>query len=476
MGVWGRSLKRLVRTCAQLGKTTQAGSSPCYAKTFASCLNFYTGRPKEAHNLLVEPFVFVIRNTHVHRRRQHDIRSLERASSGFASGRLGHVHLFFFGWAYYIATPVSAGLLGLFDSIESASVVAKYFDRGSQWLYVLVLYSLAMPFAFVTGSKIARAFVRPSYGNGRSPLGTGALLIIYVALLIAFTIPAREFLFSGYTEGQDSNTMGPIATVQMILLFQLLYAKAAGLRTAGLFLMATAFSSTILMGMGGRLYVISTIVAIYVFWWNYSAEHSSSRRRSLILMGLVPLFLALVGMWRVGESDLTLLAYYVFAEPLLTSISAFTFIFNGTWSLVEFPADFLSSIVNIVPTIAWPDKAQFIVPLATDFSFDSPFGALSIIASSIGNFGIVGGFLFFMAVGFLMGRLQRSASTPLGIALYLYTSSLIPFIFFRDPFQIQVKLVLTGFILVVINLILFDFLPALKAASRNRSTRVDGSV
>jgi hypothetical protein len=153
-------------------------------------------------------------------------------------------------------------------------------------------------------------------------------------------------------------------------------------------------------------------------------------------------------MWRMGESNYIQLGFYLFAEPLFTSISAFSFMQNWEGGMFDEPKDFFYAFLNIVPSWIWEDKAEFFSSLVADkFSVLSPFGALSIVASSVGNFGFFGGLIFVSFVGFVMGTSRKNAVSPISKALYCYLTSLILFIFFRDGFQIQVKLVITGFLL-----------------------------
>ena len=65
-----------------------------------------------------------------------------------------------------------------------------------------------------------------------------------------------------------------------------------------------ALSSGLLLGTGGRLYVLSTLVALYVYWWRYQARSRRQRWGSLVLVLAVPLVFGIVGMLRLGELDL----------------------------------------------------------------------------------------------------------------------------------------------------------------------------
>jgi hypothetical protein len=296
-----------------------------------------------------------------------------------------------------------------------------------------------------------------------------SLFVVYAVLLMLFTMAAKDLLFQGYAEGVDSSVVGPIATLQMVLLFQYLVSRAAGLthakRALGLLLVLT---SVVLLGMGGRLYVVSTLVAMYFYWWKWVAEDSAARLRSVKWALFAPLVLALMGMWRVGALDATAFGFYLFAEPLYTSISAVSFFLGGSWHWVDTPTDFFLAFVNVIPAFVWPGKVDVVTSLSdAGLNFESPFGALSIITSSVGNFGYAGGLVFVGTVGMVFGWAERNATSPLMRALYCFLVALLPFLFFRDPFQVQVKLVATGFLLLALNWAL-----TLPAASRKRLPRL----
>lgn len=367
-------------------------------------------------------------------------------------------HVFMLGWSYYIAIPLFAGLLGLFETLEAAEPAARYFETQSEWWSSLVAYALLMPAAFLVGDRLARLLRRNSAIAVRIGLANWILLPLYGALLLAFIVAARELLFAGYADGVDSSLVGPIATVQMVLTFQFLLCTAAGAARARLACgLLLGVSSVALLGMGGRLYVTSTLVALYFYWWNWGARDDAARRRSVKWALMSPFVLAAVGMWRVGSLDVSSLGFYLFAEPLFTSISGMSFMLNGKWSLLTLPTDFFSAFTNIIPTALWPTKADELVALGDILDYESPFGALSIITSSVGNFGFVGGLGFIGFVGCFMGRARRNARTPLTRAFYCFLVALLPFMFFRDPFQVQIKLVVTGVALMLLHRVISAF-------------------
>lgn len=373
-----------------------------------------------------------------------------------------HVGMFMIGWFYYLAVPLAAGYFGLFRYVDQAAPFADRFDVRSDRWYALGAYVLLLPLFYAAGSWAARRLKVRLPGVAVSLLWPSRVLLpIYALLLTIFAYQARELLFGGYLEGYDASLMGPMATVEMVLLYQYIACKDAGLRRhsllAGWLLLA---SSIVLLSMGGRIYVASAFAAVVFYRWRFVTLSVSARRFLMMWIVFAPLALAVIGMVRLGSFDIMTLGFFLFAEPLFTSISGISFMLDDRWNWLAFPGEFISSFVNVVPSSIWPNKVDHIVQLSDIYSsYESPFGAQSIIVSTIGNFGFVGGLMFVAAVGFFVGRKALMASTPHSRALYCFLISILPFLFFRDPYQIQVKLVITGLLLNVLQRARFS-LPA----------------
>ncbi len=366
--------------------------------------------------------------------------------------RLSHLHLFVIGWVYYLLIPVLAGRFGLFESSDSFSLMRRFCSPTDPWWPALILYVILLPLAFVAGSALAGRM--PSMRGIRTPLeGPGRVLLPFYALALLLTgYAARGNLFAGYSEDLDLTVVGPVSTLQMCLLFQYLAARAGRSRSARWLGLLLLISSVLLIGMGGRLYVLSALAAIYIDWWKFRAADARARRRSLIAVIATPLVFGVVGMLRLGVFDLADLSFYVFAEPLFTSISAFTLMDGNGWALLDAPRDFFSAFINLIPAAVWPGKTEYVITLLdTSLKFEAPFGAISIVASTIGNFGYLGGPVFVAVVGFVMERVRRHTGAAAGRALYCYLCGLLPFMFFRDPFPVQIKVALIGFVLIWLN-------------------------
>jgi hypothetical protein len=365
---------------------------------------------------------------------------------------INHRQLFLLGWIYYMLTPIIMGYSGVFEGVESLSMMLSYFDaENTAFLYLTAyhLLALAMYFAGSYWRSLIRFNAHQGWKAGqRSRVGL-MLLFVYTLLLFLFALEARSLIGSGYIDIEDLSAVGPLATLQMIVLFQYLYERSSGHKISKCFGWLLAVNSLILLSTGGRLYVLATLISCYVRWWNWEAPSRAAQLRALfiplgVLIGLIGL-----GMWRVGDSNNSLVGFYLVAESVFTSISAMSLFSAESWSLLPgIPLDFFSSFANLVPSLIWQDKAEWLAALMIENkNYDSPFGAVSITASTVSNFGFLAGLLFFLGIGAYMTSISRACVSAPREAYFCYLMGLLPFMFFRDPFQVQIKVVVTGYIL-----------------------------
>ena len=364
--------------------------------------------------------------------------------------KLSHINIFLIGWVYYLGLPMAAGYLNLFALVDQAAPFADRFDvRTDRW-YALAIYVFLLPACYIGGNWVACKFKSGPFRTGIRPRFSSQILLpIYALLLATFAFQARTLLFGGYVEGYDASLMGPLATIEMVLLYQYIACSAAGLRRYSFaFGFLLFLASVVLLSMGGRIYVASALSAVMFYRWKWVARTRQDRYRMVKWILLAPLAFAAIGMIRLGTFDLTGLGFFLLAEPLFTAISGISFVLDDKWHWFAFPNEFISSFVNIVPSSIWPNKVDQILQLSDIYpEYQSPFGAQSIVVSTIGNFGYVGGLMFVGVVGAFIGRVALKATTPHSCALYCFLVSMLLFIFFRDPYQIQVKLVFTGLVL-----------------------------
>jgi hypothetical protein len=368
---------------------------------------------------------------------------------------LTHRGMFLIGWLHYIGLPIILGYAGVYESSDMFGPLVHYFDIDNQYWPYFIIYSILALIAYWLGSLWAPlSNVLPKQLNPVKKLRIDVMCLvpIYFSLMLFFTWNSSAYLGAGYTEGIDISVLGPLCTLEMILLFHYLNERFVGTRvTTGAYVLLLTLCSLVLLSMGARLAVLSAIVSIYFQWWNWGGANRTAQIKSLKVLAIIPLILTVIGMWRQNDLgfDLTKALYYLVGEPIGTAISGITVFTGGRWDgLIDFPEAFLVNFYNIVPTMFWSDKAAFLSELLANINdkFEQPFGATSIIASSVGYFGFLGGSIFFLLVGAFMtavGRIKNFYSKT----YYCFLVGLLPFIFFRDPFQGHVKYIVTGLLM-----------------------------
>lgn len=381
--------------------------------------------------------------------------------------KLTHFHLFCLGWIYYLFIPIIFECIGMWDLDENFKMMGEYINSSDSSFFNFASFSFMMLFIYWVGS------VMPSFcwdrrgGNitqhrritfhkitSSIRFYSWLLLLAYGSMLIFFAMQAGPILGAGYIGSPDLSLIGPSSTLQMLILFQYLYERSDGNSLAGAFGFLLILNSIVLLSAGGRLYVLSALVAIYFRWWNWGALSKAAQLRSLAVMCIVPVALVLIGMWRLENFDFSLINFYATAEAIFTSISGITFFNGGQWSVLPdmLPIEFMAAFANIVPSMFWSDKAGWLESIASiNKSFENPFGAVSIVASTVGNFGFLGGLIFILGISVYMSYVERVKSDTAHQAYYCYLVGLLPFMFFRDPLHVQIKVVMTGFIIYLVT-------------------------
>lgn len=366
---------------------------------------------------------------------------------------ISHRTIFIIGWAYYLLLPAICSYFGYYYYDEKLISFAQALipNDNVKWaMYSFILFALVF---YVSGSLKKYSFKTVIYSNPahRTSLLTKILCSVYTILFLFLTYNARSMLFRGYENGIDTLISGPLSTLHMILLFHYLYTKSINAKISVFLACFLFINSIVLLGLGGRMYVISAIVAIYFRWWNWGNASLKKKVTSLLFISISSLsFIVLIAMWRVHENDTSFLSsmYYLTAESILTNISAVSFFDNNNWEIIRIPTSFLANILNLIPSTIWPDKIVFIDSIANfEGKYDSPLGAINIMTSSILNFGYGGALIFFWFVSKYMNYWSNTKGSPTKQAYYCFLVGLQIFIFFRDPLYNQVKLVLTGLIL-----------------------------
>lgn len=362
--------------------------------------------------------------------------------------RLYHNYLFFGGFVYYLILPLIMGYNDLLLETSSMNIFfEKFIDERSLKLYIILCAILFI--SFYLGSISALAFTKKTKNKNEKLYFVNAkkkcdinLFFLYSLCFInqILILSHRSILFTGYSSEYQVGFLGQVATFNCLYLFLYLYSVEIHGRNTKLLLSLLLENSIVLIGSGSRMFVLIPVVSFIV----YLFDKGKIKFGKLFVVSICGIaFFLIVGVLRSnGSIDLSSLLYIGMGEPLFTWISAATFLSNNAEiHLIDYPANFMGTFINLIPSVIFPNKGNYIASI--NYDFDTPLGACSIITSLYGNFGLLITPWVVYIGGFLLTVLRYSKSVFAQI-LYYCCCGVIPFLMFRDIQSVN-KLVFMGF-------------------------------
>lgn len=357
-----------------------------------------------------------------------------------------------FGLSYYCSLPFFVYGTNGYEDGPGALIWSESF----QSLYGMSLTVVIFFAAYILSFLFGKALPVPSIWTGLNrPLGTRVLnssIVLLFSLWLVFAYKARANLFAGYTVEYDPLLMGPLATVNLISVLVLLNIKQwrQSKPAETILLILLLANSILLLSMGGRMYVLAPLISLFLQYINTNAKAVMSRIKLFFVFSVLIFALLAIGVWRLGERlDLSTVLVLGIAEPILTSISMTSLYDCEGVGFFHFPYNFLSSIINFLPSAIFPEKIDFLFDLdPSGKCFYSPFGATHISAALFFNFGIFGTSIFIIFFSAFLKSLRLVQKN--GWWLYYYVCGLLPFMFFRDGFLIFNKALVGSGILITL--------------------------
>ncbi len=367
----------------------------------------------------------------------------------FSNKHFGFVLLVSFGVLYYIISPFlmfKSGFVDGFPGIEEWSLI---FSKSIIEYEILIYYSVVLLFFIMIFSSYLNRVKLVNFTITKISPTTVFLSIVFIAILLfSVWIKARGMFFKGYATDYNATLMGQMATFNLLINFVCLYCFISGhkrLLVFGLFFLVG--NSILLLGMGGRMYVVTVIIA----WFLLICNRSSGKKRVKYFFYFVSFafIFSAIGIWRLGILDYSFLPYMFFAEPIFTSYSSSSFLFNNEIPIFGDFSLYLKSFVGVLPSFFFPDKTSFYTtPQDLGYDFIAPLGATSIVVYSLVCFGILGTFFYILFLTLFFTWLKRlNRNEDLWSAIYYSTLSVIPFLLFRESFYISIRVfILLGFV------------------------------
>lgn len=368
--------------------------------------------------------------------------------------KLFHIHLFVFGFLYYLILPLFIALTEGFIGYPGMHHVYKYFN--AEIIFPYTIWVIILLLSFLAGSLLPLKYtsIAPNSKEIKTDwvIGTRDINLISIPFFLfgQYTIISNsDNLFKGYQVDYDTDFMGSIATLNMLFLFFLLYNKGkqkknlTSYKISELYLIGSILEfSAVLLGLGSRMYIMVPLISYIIYLLD---NRKISFKKLIIRLSIIILLLLAIGIWRLGDTDFSVdaLLYIGVAEPVFTWISAESMFSMNSLPLLAFPNNFITSFINFIPTILFPSKAEYINELT--IQYDSPLGATNVLVSLMGNFGLLGSCIALFFLGFFLTCI-RIQNTSLFIKTYYYCiCGILPFQLFRDNISIVNKMLFYNF-------------------------------
>ena len=337
-------------------------------------------------------------------------------------------------------------------------VVYDYYPKDKMHFYWILIFIIFI--SFYLGSymgcragknrnrKRLLAQASPLFEEVKKTSLTWWFLIPMILVDQYLIITNRNLLFTGYANLIDANeyVQGQIASFNCLFAFlyiSLLQNKKSRLLYKRLLLFLFVENSVFLLSTGSRQYFMVPLVAIFI--WALDKKLIPIKKLSIIAT-ILALFFVIIGAWRSGdglEFSPELFTFGFFGESLYTWLSAGSFMSNNAGiNLVEFPLNFIGWFLNFIPSLLL-DKSELVKDIA--YNYSNPFGAVNMIVSSYGNFGLLFTPVFIILGGYIMS-FMRYKQSDLWRAAYYCSCGVIPFMIFRDM-QSATKIVCMCFII-----------------------------
>lgn len=204
-----------------------------------------------------------------------------------------------------------------------------------------------------------------------------------------------------------------------------------------------AFFAVFLLSMGGRLYVVTSITAFLIFLSSY--YRPGIKIKYFLLAGCVIIFgIGIIGVIRLGSTAPVTLAgvfYNILQEPLYESYTFVTYLKNyEVLNYISMPTVLTSSFINMVPSIIWMDKADYMTSIHEVVpKVKSPLGGMHFYVSFIADAGVIITMIGIMVLGICLGKLYRNKdrNSDTKNTVYCLVSANLMFTLLRDTVSVS---------------------------------------
>ena len=366
---------------------------------------------------------------------------------------IDHKILFLFGYVFYLITPIIVGKIGSFEGYPGMELFHGFYkkipnDKLISYIIITICWLPAFYLGHVT-FKVLKPYKKSlqlfakSYTTQNISYVAGFLMFV----LLVFAYLGKNSLTGNY-ELYDSSARGKISTLLIVFNFFLIYQLVSKQVLSPILITGVTCTAILLLIMGGRMYVMQTIIVILV----YKTSFATVRWKLYQIFSVILLcFLvgSFVGISRMNSGfNFDKAQYSLLAEPVFTWFSTSTFLINNNIPYFNFPTNFLTSFLNLIPNTLINIKQYVVTTQSMGYYYVNPLGADSVWSTLIINFGSIGSFFFLYLTGFLLNYLRHlSEDYRFAAVYYILICGLLPFQIFRDGFYIINKQLFFNFLL-----------------------------
>ena len=316
--------------------------------------------------------------------------------------------------------------------------MSLYAVVGNMGKYLLICEFIY--FSFLVGDILGRRQKVRSTGKLKPISETMLFLFCALGSLIAAIamFAARDLLLKGtYVADQNLQERGLVAASCIFLfipaIIHIVQTRPSSLKHL-LFNRYMIFfwpTNLILFLSGSRLYFISFLLMLVVYWTGFTHRLRAARIAAFLLGAII--LMGIVGAYRSGGGGDHSIIANLLAEPMFTSFSLVSFLGSHNFYLWNFPIYLGSDLINLVPSAVFPGKVSLMREIPGIYS---PVGAMNSFVSFQYNFGIFGTAIFMFLFSYGLARMSRRLDLWPRVA-YVLTSGWLPLAFFRDPFSVS---------------------------------------
>lgn len=381
---------------------------------------------------------------------------------------INHIFCFTIGLFYYGIVPI---LIFEFDAQfnDSTYYVINHIYHTltvkNKLIYVGILYLIFG--CFLLGNKISvfRLEIRiRKLLEHKSFQFSESIWYLPILLLGVFCIYLNRYnLLKGYTAGH--NQFKGMYSAYISLVFSLFLLHAFGKKKNGIFVRGGLIKckwaisyivfATFLLSMGGRLYVVTHIIALLVFISSYYRK--GIKIKDIFFVGsMLIVVIGIVGVIRLGNvTTITLngVFFNILQESIYESYSLITYLKNyEILNYMSVPSVLAGSLINIIPSIIWSEKVNFMTDIYQIVpAVKSPLGGMHFYVSFIADAGVILTLFGIIILGVFLGTMYRNKekNSDTKNVIYCLISANLMFTFYRDPVSVSlVKNILENSILI----------------------------